>query len=159
MKNLLIIATLFLSQIFYSQLPVTDVGANYSLGMQLSKAVQQVATMKNQLTMLKKANDYVNKVNSKVTQLNHYKNLINEQSRALKSIQQIKKIGESKKIDVGNLQDNLTKISASVKTAQMLLTKGSQMNDFERIQLLENEMSKSASVNMDLEIEKRRLSF
>ena len=77
----------------------------------------------------------------------------------MKSIQQIKKIGESKKIDVGNLQDNLTKISASVKTAQMLLTKGSQMNDFERIQLLENEMSKSASVNMDLEIEKRRLSF
>jgi hypothetical protein len=33
------------------------------------------------------------------------------------------------------------------------------MNDFERIQLLEKELSKSASVNMDLEIEKRRLSF
>jgi hypothetical protein len=109
--------------------------------------------------MLKKANDYVNKVNSKVTQLNHYKNLINEQSKALKNIQQIKKIGERKNIDVGNLQNNLTKISASLKTAQMLLTKGSQMNDFERIQLLEKELSKSASVNMDLEIEKRRLSF
>jgi hypothetical protein len=159
MKNLLLITTLFLSHFFYAQLPVTDVAANTSLGMQLAKAVQQVATMKNQLTMLKKANDYVNKVNSKVTQLNHYKNLINEQSKALKNIQQIKKIGERKNIDVGNLQNNLTKISASLKTAQMLLTKGSQMNDFERIQLLEKELSKSASVNMDLEIEKRRLSF
>jgi hypothetical protein len=159
MKNSLLIATLFLSQIFYSQMPVTDVAANYSLGMQLSKAVQQVATMKNQLTMLKKANDYVNKVNSKVAQLNHYKNLINEQSKAIKNIAMIKRIGEKKGINVGNLQNNMTKISASLKTAQMLLTKGSQMNDFERIQLLEKELSKSASVNMALEIEKRRLSF
>lgn len=160
MRTLFSVLFLFIVQIYYSQLAVTDIGATSQLAQSVSTATKSLAQLNNTYKVLKDANEKFQTVNSYVEKANHLQNIINKQKQAINNANQILKLAKTRKLNLSGVNQNLNIISGSIKTVQALLQNGLfNMNDNERFERLEAEYNKVSQAESNIKTKLIQSSF
>jgi hypothetical protein len=160
MKKTFCVLALAASSLFFSQLAVTDIGANYTMTQQLASSAKQLKELQGTYKVMKAGYDKYQKLNGYVQQMGHLQNIISKQNEAINNAKKIVEIATKKKYNVSSVTKNLQQISGSVKTIQALLKDGIfQMDDSQRINLLEKETEKVSSASAAIKIKLIKMSY
>lgn len=160
MKQLLTLVTLFLAQLTFSQMAVTDIGATAQLAQQVNTSVRSLSQLENTYKTLQKANDRVQQVNGFVQQAGHFQNIINKQKQAIKSANELLQLSKKRNLNLAGVNENLRMISGSIKTVQALLKNGVfNMNDSERFDRLDKEYQKVSQYEANIKTKLIQSSF
>ncbi|MGC5746813.1 hypothetical protein [Chryseobacterium sp. NFX27] len=160
MKKFILIFTMFFCSLIYSQIPVTDATANANLGLQLSQSAKQLTQLANTYKLMKQGYEQYKKINGYVQQMGQLQNIINQQRQAINNANLCAKKAKNGKFSLKDVETNLSQISGSVKTVQALLQNNLfNMNDGERIQIMDKELDKVKTANAEIRVKLIKMSY
>lgn len=154
MKNLLIISLVLLSsslfaqygqpQITYDPTQASNMGSQISTSMkQLTEMQKTVQYMKKTQEALSKVSNYVQTINEAEQVANNYKEALNYASQVPKNLAKYQNKESRNKIN-NSVVSLISSINSSLQFMQRLLTNdGFNMNDYERIKLIQEENTKA----------------
>ncbi|RNA63942.1 hypothetical protein D1631_00075 [Chryseobacterium nematophagum] len=146
--------------LIYAQIPVTDATTNANLGLQLSQSAKQLTQLQNTYKLMKQGHEQYKKINGYVQQMGQLKNIIHLQRQAIDNANLCAKKAKGGKFSLRDIETNLSQISGSIKTVQALLQNNMfNMNDGERIQIMEKELDKVKTANAEIRVKLIKMSY
>lgn len=154
MKNLLIISLVLLSsslfaqygqpQITYDPTQASNMGSQITTSMkQLTEMQKTVDYMRKTQETLSKVNNYVQTINEAEQVANNYKQALDYASQVPKSLAKYENKESRDRVNKSVIA-SISSINASLQFMQRLLTNdGFNMNDYERIKLIQEENTKA----------------
>ena len=109
---------------------------------------------------MKQGYEQYKKINNYVQQMGQLQNMINLQKQAIANANLCAKKAKGRKFSLRDIETNLRQITGSVKTVQALLQNNMfNMNDGERIQIMDKELDKVKTANAEIRVKLIKMSY
>lgn len=143
MKKYIFFSILFFSTIrLLAQIPVTDAASNATQMQSLAQIIQQVSVLNEQKNKLDESLDFMRKVNSKISQAQSIRYIIERQKRLSEQCVEIIKSPNLSSSTLLTLTSSVESISSNnrrlLELTNTVLSIDAKMNDAERLAALQN---------------------